>query len=150
MNELNFYFVFTIRTPSRLSISLFGLTTTGCGDGKDVSDFWLTPVYPLYPLFTPKIPTNLTLFFFFNRCYHMVSLSDVKEKVAAVFGVLVIAWIVCPLPEISILVGLVSGKTMSSFLPRWFSWTLAFCGAVIGTAIVHDYDLVSRIKSRFG
>lgn len=72
--------------------------------------------------------------------------SRLKKIITTIFGGLVLVWIICPLPEISIIVGLLGGKTMENFLPRWFSWTLSFCGAVVGTAIVHDFNIVGKLK----
>lgn len=44
-------------------------------------------------------------------------LGGAWKKIAAVVGVIITAWLVSPAPEVSIIVGVLSGKTLERFVP---------------------------------
>lgn len=63
---------------------------------------------------------------------------DLKEKILGIIGIIVAGWLICPLPEISIIVGLFGGESVNRLfgVPRWMAWAFSGIGAVVGFFVV--------------
>lgn len=77
-----------------------------------------------------------------------MSLKDIWKKIVAIVGVIVAIWLISPIPEVSIIVGLFGGKTLSYFIPTWAAYSAAIAGAIIGFFIVRRLNLIEKIKKR--
>lgn len=75
---------------------------------------------------------------------------DIKEKALAVLGMIVAVWLLCPLPEISIIIGLITGGSITKFLglPSWTTWIGSIIGALIGYFVISKVGLLDDIKQK--
>ena len=76
-------------------------------------------------------------------------LREAWKKIATAVGLIIAVWLLCPLPEISILIGLFGGKTLTLFVPRWAAYLLSMTGAVLGYLIMRRLGLIEKIKEKF-
>lgn len=73
---------------------------------------------------------------------------DLKKKIGSIIGVIIAFWILCPLPELSILFGLLTGGTASTYfnVPWWSSWLIAVFSVPIGYLVFNKVGLLDKIK----
>jgi len=79
-------------------------------------------------------------------------IRSAKKKVIALIGVAVGVWIATPIPEVSIIIGAISGHTVTSFLgfPPYTRWVGALAGVPVGWLFLHETGLIDRIERFFG
>ena len=75
-------------------------------------------------------------------------LVNIKEKIIAIIGAIVLIWLLSPVPEISIIFGLLGWKVLP------FSWPYRILGIVVGLIIgfylTRRFNLDKKIKEKFG
>ncbi|KXA98245.1 hypothetical protein AKJ37_00835 [candidate division MSBL1 archaeon SCGC-AAA259I09] len=59
-------------------------------------------------------------------------LREAWKKAVAIAGIVVAVWLATPVPEVTIVVGVLGGKTLSTWIPWWLSWPGATAGAIVG------------------
>lgn len=67
------------------------------------------------------------------------------KKIAAIIGGIITIWLITPIPEVTIISGLLGGKALTNFVPDWMAWTGAIAGVLIGTVIVRHFNLIEKI-----
>lgn len=75
-------------------------------------------------------------------------LKKIVEKVLSVLGLIVAIWLLCPLPEISIIIGLIGGSSVHAYfeIPAWSSYVGSIIGAIIGTLVLKKLSWLEKMK----
>lgn len=75
-------------------------------------------------------------------------LSELWEKIVTIVGIVVAIWLIFPLPEISILISLFGGESVSRILnvPRWVTYAGSIVGAIIGTLVLRKLGVIGKLK----
>lgn len=65
-----------------------------------------------------------------------------------IVGIIIAVWLLCPLPEISILIGFFGGTTIHNYfnLPAWSAYAGSLTGALIGYLIMRYFGWIERMK----
>lgn len=70
------------------------------------------------------------------------------KKIVAVLGAITAIWLISPLPEVSIIVGIFGGKTLEQVIPPWLAWVSIIVGVIVGWVIVRRFKLLGRVKEK--
>lgn len=71
-----------------------------------------------------------------------------KKKIVAVLGLIGAIWILSPLPEVSIIVGYVTGKSLTVMLglPWYFTWIAVGLSVPFGWFILDEIGVMERVE----
>lgn len=75
-----------------------------------------------------------------------MDLKSIWKKIVAAAGIIIFIWLVIPIPEISIVVGLLGGKALTLYIPPWMAYLASFVGALVGWLIIRRLDLLQKIR----
>ncbi|KXA94138.1 hypothetical protein AKJ37_07940 [candidate division MSBL1 archaeon SCGC-AAA259I09] len=70
------------------------------------------------------------------------------KKIVAVAGIVVAVWLATPVPEVSIVVGVLGGETLSGWFPWWLSWPGAAAGVIVGWYFDLPEKVYQTLKER--
>ena len=82
----------------------------------------------------------------------MTILSFLKKawkKIVKIVGILVAAWLLCPLPEISLIVGFLTGTSVHEMfhIPAWSAYAGSLIGSLVATLILRELGWIEKMKS---
>ncbi|KXB01277.1 hypothetical protein AKJ41_02135 [candidate division MSBL1 archaeon SCGC-AAA259O05] len=63
------------------------------------------------------------------------------KKAITLAGIAVAVWLATPIPEVSIVVGLLGEKAFSGWIPWWLSWP----GAAVGVLVGWHFDIPEKV-----
>ena len=76
-------------------------------------------------------------------------IKKVWKKLATILGIIIAIWLLSPIPEVSIIIGLFGGKTLTFFIPRWAAYLIGFAGAAISYVVMKKLGITEKIKKKF-
>ena len=76
-------------------------------------------------------------------------LKKIWKKLVTIVSIIIAVWILCPIPEVSLIIGFFGGKTLTFFIPRWAAYIIGFAGAGISYVIMKRLGLIEKIKNKF-
>lgn len=76
-------------------------------------------------------------------------IKKVWKKILTIVGLIVAIWLLCPLPEISLLVGFLTGSSVHAYfnVPAWTAYVGSLIGAIIGTIVLRKLGWISKMKN---
>lgn len=72
--------------------------------------------------------------------------KKIWKKIVAVMAMAVTIWLATPIPEVSIIVGLLSGGAVSGWVPWWILWPSVAAGVLLSWHFNFPRKIIRFVK----